>query len=73
MTRHHDHQKNHNAGVAELVLPDNPRPTDDEIRERAYRKFCQRGDKPGDAVTDWLEAERDLFAERARIHARSLK
>jgi hypothetical protein len=39
-------------------------PSDDEVRVRAYGKYCARNGAPGDAVADWLEAERDLVGER---------
>jgi hypothetical protein len=31
-----------------------------EIRNRAYEIFLQRGEQPGDEVDDWLQAEREL-------------
>jgi Protein of unknown function (DUF2934) len=30
------------------------------IRERAYEIFLQRGGGPGDALRDWLRAEREI-------------
>ena len=35
-------------------------PPKDEIRVRAYEKYCARNGAPGDAVADWLEAEREM-------------
>jgi hypothetical protein len=35
-------------------------PSVDEIRDRAYKLFLQRGGTPGHAIDDWLAAERDL-------------
>ncbi|MGC8551516.1 MAG: DUF2934 domain-containing protein [Phycisphaerae bacterium] len=32
----------------------------EQIAERAYQIYLQRGFRPGDAVSDWLEAERQL-------------
>lgn len=32
----------------------------EEIRVRAYGKYCARDGSPGDALSDWLEAEREL-------------
>jgi hypothetical protein len=36
--------------------------TEDDVRLRAYEIYLRRGDNPGDEVTDWLEAERELLA-----------
>jgi hypothetical protein len=36
----------------------------DQIRERAYQLFVERGGAPGDPVADWLRAESELIAER---------
>ncbi len=32
-----------------------------EIRDRAYEIYLQRGGQPGDEVEDWLQAERELI------------
>ena len=34
--------------------------TEDQIRERAYHIFLQRNGGPGDAHSDWQQAEREL-------------
>jgi hypothetical protein len=39
----------------------------EKIAMRAYEKWCQRGRKHGTHVQDWLEAERELMAEAARM------
>jgi len=37
------------------------RPTrEEEIRNRAYKIYLQRGAQPGYEVEDWLQAEREL-------------
>lgn len=41
-------------------------PSDDEIRERAYQIYLERGGAPGDPVADWTQAERELRAAYAR-------
>jgi hypothetical protein len=38
-------------------------PTVEEIRQRAYELYLFRGDRSGDALEDWLEAERELRAK----------
>ena len=35
-------------------------PTADEIARRAYEIYLSRNGGPGDALRDWLEAEREL-------------
>jgi hypothetical protein len=40
-------------------------PTIEQIRQRAYELYLFRGERPGDAVEDWLEAERELRAKRS--------
>jgi hypothetical protein len=39
-----------------------PKPTDDQIRRRAYEIYLRRvaGGKPGDPKSDWVQAEREL-------------
>ena len=39
-------------------------PSDDEIRERAYHRFLERGAHQGNEFDDWVEAERDLRSRR---------
>jgi hypothetical protein len=41
------------------------RPTQEEIRVRAYEIFLERGDAPGNAESDWLQAEAELQPEIA--------
>jgi hypothetical protein len=31
-----------------------------EVRDRAYEIYLQRGTEPGDEAQDWLQAEREL-------------
>jgi len=33
-----------------------------EIRDRAYEIYLQRGGQPGHELEDWLQAERELSA-----------
>jgi len=37
--------------------------TEDDIRLRAYELYIERGAIPGDEVSDWLQAERELLAD----------
>lgn len=41
----------------------------DKIAMRAYDKWCQKGRPHGSHVQDWLDAERELQAESARMPA----
>lgn len=47
-------------------------PSRDDIRERAYFLYLARNGGPGDAESDWLQAERELIAERSKLPARRL-
>jgi hypothetical protein len=38
---------------------------EDEIRLRAYYRYLERDGEPGDAESDWLEAESDVLGRRA--------
>lgn len=38
-------------------------PTAEQIRQRAYELYLARNGGPGDAHSDWVEAERQLLAE----------
>ena len=40
-----------------------PSITEDDVRLRAYEIYLKRGEDPGDDVSDWLQAERELQAE----------
>jgi hypothetical protein len=42
------------------------RPSDEQIRLRAYQIFLARDGAPGDAFSDWTQAERELMEELAR-------
>lgn len=33
---------------------------EEEIRRRAYEIYLERGDQPGRALDDWLQAEREV-------------
>ncbi len=35
-------------------------PSDEEIRQRAYEIYLDRGTTPGRELDDWLQAEREL-------------
>jgi len=40
------------------------RPSDDEISQRAYELYLQRGSEPGHETDDWLQAEAELIEAR---------
>jgi hypothetical protein len=44
-----------------------PTYTEDEIRQRAYAIYLARAGGPGDELDDWLKAEAELKASRARL------
>jgi Protein of unknown function (DUF2934) len=39
-------------------------PTEEEIRERAYQRYLERGGGHGMDFEDWLEAERELKSQK---------
>ncbi|TKS60617.1 MAG: hypothetical protein EWM72_01167 [Nitrospira sp.] len=41
-------------------------PTPEEIERRAYDIFLARGGTGGNAVDDWLQAERELLQEKGK-------
>jgi hypothetical protein len=43
---------------------DQQAPSDDEIRERAYHRYLERGAHQGSEFDDWVEAERELRTRR---------
>ena len=42
-----------------------PQPSQEEIAQRAYELYLQRGSVPGHETDDWLQAEAELSAEAA--------
>ena len=40
------------------------KPSEEEIRMRAYRRYLERGGSDGQDFDDWLEAERELKYSR---------
>ena len=60
------------APPAPVVIVPIPPPTPLDIRVRAYEVYLGRGDAPGDALSDWLQAERELWAEHLGTEAARL-
>ena len=38
--------------------------SEEEVRVRAYEIFLERGTEPGDALSDWLQAEHEVALMR---------
>lgn len=76
MTLQHGNRARKNGGkqvVRELERADviemgGSGPTEDEIRLRAHEIYLRRNGAPGNAKLDWLQAEVELRAHRARTH-----
>jgi hypothetical protein len=49
--------------ATQTVKPDQSSITENDIRLRAYELYLERGGVPGDEVSDWLQAERELLAD----------
>ncbi len=45
------------------------RPSDEEISQRAYELYLQRGSAPGHENDDWLQAEAELMEARRNAEA----
>ncbi|HVV15972.1 MAG TPA: DUF2934 domain-containing protein [Polyangia bacterium] len=45
------------------------RPSDEEISQRAYELYLQRGSLPGHENDDWLQAEAELMEARRNAQA----
>ena len=41
-------------------------PTREEIEQRAYKIYLERGGEPGHDLEDWIQAERELRERRAK-------
>jgi hypothetical protein len=50
----------------EIDLPPEAQPTTQEIAERAYGLFLERGGDEGHDLDDWLRAERELADAKRR-------
>jgi hypothetical protein len=50
------------SGIYPATVP--RQATETEIAERAYYRYLDRAGRQGDALNDWIEAERALRAER---------
>jgi len=48
--------------------PESAKPLESDIRKRAYELYLRRGGVPGDAQSDWLEAEREVRQAMAEAH-----
>jgi hypothetical protein len=55
-------------------MPSNPtkkplseaKPLEDQIRQRAYELYEERGREDGHDVEDWLRAEKEIMEQKAR-------
>lgn len=45
------------------TIESKPAPSEEQIRDRAYQLFVQRGCVPGNPALDWLDAELQLRHE----------
>jgi hypothetical protein len=54
------------AAVTRGRKPSTEGPTEEEIRQRAYELYAERGETGGSALEDWLRAERELRDRRRR-------
>jgi len=62
-------ERSEDDGAVAQAVGESPRrefrsPSDQEIRERAYQRYLERGGHNGSEFDDWVEAERDLRNKR---------
>ena len=67
------HKKTKPASTGEaaspLIVASNTEPAETGIRIRAHEVYLSRAGGPGDAVSDWLQAERELRGEQDASNA----
>ena len=59
-----DNSSHHSQDVASRYHQTDGPSLNEEIRQRAFELYIERGKKPGDGVADWLQAERE-YHERS--------
>ncbi len=47
------------------------KPTHEQIAQRAYEIYLERGGTPGDPMQDWLRAELELAAQAKKTRSKS--
>ena len=57
---HAHHARRHYLETPGKTPPAAPDVAHEQIAQRAYEIFLARGSRPGDALGDWLAAEREL-------------
>jgi len=62
MSRHARHETSRRS-PAEPNQTNLRHPSEEEVRIRAFEKYCGRNGEPGDSLNDWIEAERELAEE----------
>ncbi len=53
------------AGAAKRIL--DALPVEEQIRQRAFEIYIQRGNQSGSELDDWLQAEREILITREQI------
>jgi hypothetical protein len=51
------------SGSRQAAVAEVPGLSDEQIRRRAHEIYLARKGKPGDAMQDWLQAEKELRAK----------
>ena len=59
------------AAKAKKAATPKSKPTHEQIAQRAYEIYLERGATPGDPMQDWLRAEADLSAPAKKSRSRS--
>lgn len=64
MSHNSAHRQPRNVRTRPASRPSTPEPDRALIERRAYELYLSRGGAQGDALQDWLEAERELQGAR---------
>jgi hypothetical protein len=49
--------------ASEKIAVGQPTVAEDDVRRRAYELYLKRGANPGNPLWEWLQAERELWAD----------
>jgi len=58
-------KKGNGAADDPVATAAHPDPSEEDIRNRAYHRYLERGGRHGADIDDWVEAEKDLKSSRS--------
>lgn len=54
------------AGISQSLMSSHEEPSEEEIRNRAYLRYLERGGGHGMDFEDWVQAEQDLKSHKSQ-------